>query len=88
MSSYFASVINSSNDFTKFSCGDADLDDFIKNEALGYHEQKYASTYVWRTSDLVPIAFFPLRWIVSKRRKSMIMTHLKSKIFPVTKLPD
>jgi GNAT superfamily N-acetyltransferase len=31
-------------DLTDFDCGDADLNDFIKNDALGYHEKGLANT--------------------------------------------
>lgn len=42
-----------------FTCGDADLDDFFKNDSLHYTGQKLASTYVVEDSDDL-LAYFSI----------------------------
>ena len=42
-----------------FSCGDADLDDFIVNEAPFYRDALLAVSYVMEQDD-IPIAYFSL----------------------------
>ena len=55
---FYVTELRESDDFSSFSCGDWDLDDFIRNDAPQYQRDQYAFTYVARTYEHVPIAFY------------------------------
>lgn len=55
---FYVTELRESDDFSDFSCGDGDLDDFIRNDAPRYQSDQYAFTYVARTYEHVPIAFY------------------------------
>ena len=42
------SEIKQSDDLSRFCCGDADLDEFLKDEAMEYHRLCLAKTYLCR----------------------------------------
>lgn len=58
MKGFYITPLRKGDDFSRFSCGDDDLDDFIRNDAFGYQEDQYAFTYVARTYGHVPVAFY------------------------------
>ena len=43
-------VLNNNHDTSLFNCGDADINDFLRNEALGWQEKKIAVTRVFISS--------------------------------------
>ena len=47
------------DDLSNFTCGDDDLDDFIRNDAVFYAEERLASNYIM-TSDEGLLAYFSL----------------------------
>lgn len=52
-------VLSNEFDLSKFDCGDADINAFLKDDALDYQKEKLANTYIFHF-DYKPIAFFSL----------------------------
>jgi hypothetical protein len=58
------------HDLSSFSCGDTDLDDFIKNDALQYQNDLMAVTYLGLWQGKV-VCYFSLANGVSMHRMSV-----------------
>lgn len=82
MEAFYATIIREGDDFSSFSCGDEDLDDFIKNEALDYNKKLLAKTYVWRTEEHEPVAFYSV--IMDSIRREKIT---EKEEFEITNIP-
>lgn len=52
--------LSSVYDLKQFDCGDADLNDFIQNDAVKYEEQRLASTFLIVYGEELPSGFFSL----------------------------
>ena len=50
-------AINSTIDFTGFDCGDFDIFNWLKEDALEHRNQRIANTYLFVTNDQV-VAYF------------------------------
>lgn len=37
----------------EFTCGDVDLDEFLREDAWAYHEEMFAQTWIWEEDQLV-----------------------------------
>jgi GNAT superfamily N-acetyltransferase len=77
--------------FNKFCCGDCDLDDFIKKDALGHKQELIAETYVLKEATVdFPVAFIsfcndsiPLSKL---RRKSKDVLRIRYENLPAVKI--
>jgi hypothetical protein len=56
----FVSALSDRFDLTDFSCGRDDIDDFLKDDALQYQNQKLASTYLVHSREQVIVGYFSI----------------------------
>ncbi len=54
-----------------FSCGNSDLDDFFKNDAIKYSEDLMGKTYCWLT-DTKPYKIVALVTLARRRRTALL----------------
>jgi hypothetical protein len=54
------SVLSNHFDLSGFTCGRSDIDDFLKDDALNYQNQKLAATYLIHSKEEVIVGYFSI----------------------------
>ncbi|MCB9196598.1 MAG: GNAT family N-acetyltransferase [Flavobacteriales bacterium] len=60
LESYDFDILSEQHDISEFDCDDADINEFLKDDAFNYQEQKMANTYVFYNGDNKVVAFFSI----------------------------
>ena len=77
--------LDSESKVESFDCGDSDLNDFLKHDALFFSEKRIANTYVVKESDIIIAYFSLLNDKVSKLDATGSSWKRLKKLFPRSK---
>lgn len=78
--------LSSVYDLKRFDCGDADLNDFIQNDALKYEEERLASTFLVIYEEKLLAGFFSLVNDSIRLKDDEEDDLLRSTEYPATKI--